>query len=286
MSKLALLLLLASSSLIRVRAHALPTSADDHSGPGSLSTDFDQTPSDSSVAITGMVLDPSGAAIAGAQVTLKIADGASIQSTTNTVGVFNFEKVAPGTYSLSVQATGFEGKKQIVAVGKKQSAPLRISLQIASQNQLVTVNGQDLSVQVTTDVTKNQNANTIDRDALDRVPVFDHDYITTLSRFLDDSAIGTNGVTLVVNGLEANGPGVTPSAIQEVKINQNPYSAEYARPGKGRIEVITKPGTREFHGDLNFLFRDSVFDARNAFAASRPSEQRRIFEGNITGPAL
>src|SRR5882724_3693238 len=85
--------------------------------------------------------------------------------------------------------------------------------------------------------------------------------------------------------METSEKGVTASAIQEVRINQNPYSAEYARPGKGRIEVITKPGTREFHGDLNFLFRDSVFDARNAFAASRPSEQRRIFEGNITGPA-
>jgi hypothetical protein len=284
MSKLVLLLLLASSSLIRVRAHALPTSADDHSGPSSLSADFDQTPSDSSVAITGMVLDPSGAAIAGAQVTLKIADGASIQSTTNTVGAFNFEKVTPGTYSLSVQATGFEGKKQIVAVGKKQSAPLRISLQIASQNQLVTVNGQDLSVQVTTDVAENQNANTIDRDALDRVPVFDHDYITTLSRFLDDSAIGTNGVTLVVNGLEANGPGVTPSAIQEVKINQNPYSALFSRPGRARLEIVTKGGTADFHGTVNFLVRDSVFDARNTFADQKPSEQRQFYEGSLTGP--
>jgi hypothetical protein len=284
MSKLALLLLLASSSLIRVRAQVLSTSANDHSGSSKLSTDFDQTPSDSSVAITGIVLDPSGAAIAGAQVTLKIADGASIQSTTNNAGIFNFEKVAPGTYSLNVQATGFEGKKQIVAVGKKQSPPLRISLQIASQNQLVTVNGQDLSVQVTTDVAENQNANTIDRDALDRVPVFDHDYITTLSRFLDDSAIGTNGVSLVVNGLEANGPGVTPSAIQEVKINQNPYSALFSRPGRARLEIVTKGGTSDFHGTVNFLVRDSVFDARNTFADQKPSEQRQFYEGSLTGP--
>ena len=131
---------------------------------------------------------------------------------------------------------------------------------------------------------ENQNANTIDRNALDRVPVFDQDYITTMSRFLDDSATGTNGVTLVVNGIEANGPGVTASAVEEVKINQNPYSARFARPGRARLEIITKSGTPSFHGSLNFMFRDSVFDASNAFATSKPPEQRRYFEGSLTGP--
>src|ERR1039458_5431589 len=77
-------------------------------------------------------------------------------------------------------------------------------------------------------------------NALDRIPVFDQDYITTMSRFLDDNATGTNGVTLVVNGIEANGPGVTPSAIQEVKINNNPYSARFSRPGRARLEIVTK----------------------------------------------
>jgi hypothetical protein len=78
--------------------------------------------------------------------------------------------------------------------------------------------------------------------------------------------------------------GVTASAIQEVRINQNPYCAEYSRPGKGRIEVITKPGTSGFHGAFNFIWRDSALDARNAFATERPAEQRRIYEGNLTGP--
>src|SRR5262249_29665225 len=133
-------------------------------------------------------------------------------------------------------------------------------------------------------VSENQSVNTVDRSALDRLPVFDQDYITTLSRFLDENATGTNGVTLVVNGVEANGPGVTPSAIQEVRINQNPYSALFSRPGRARLEIITKPGTPEFHGSLNFMFRDSVFDARDAFATVKPDEQRRYYEGSLTGP--
>ena len=67
--------------------------------------------------------------------------------------------------------------------------------------------------------------------SLPRAPtiyVFDQDYVTLLSRFLSEDSIGTNGVSLVVNGVEANGPGVSPSAVAEVRINQNPYSAQFA----------------------------------------------------------
>jgi len=105
-----------------------------------------------------------------------------------------------------------------------------------------------------------------------------------MSRFLDDNATGTNGVTLVVNGIEANGPGVTPSAVQEVKINNNPYSARFSRRRRARLEIVTKSGSPAYHGSLNFLFRDSVFDARNAFAIAKPPERRQYYEGSITGP--
>ncbi|HZC23529.1 MAG TPA: TonB-dependent receptor, partial [Candidatus Binatia bacterium] len=161
---------------------------------------------------------------------------------------------------------------------------MRITLPIAVQTENVTVATGDTVPLVSTEVTQNQNANTINRDALDRVPVFDQDYITTMSRFLDDSAIGTNGVSLVVNGIEANGPGVTSSGVQEIRINQNPYSARFSRPGRARLELITKSGTPNFHGQLNFLFRDAVFDARNAFALVKPPERRQYYEGSATGP--
>jgi hypothetical protein len=157
-------------------------------------------------------------------------------------------------------------------------------MRILVQNETVTVaTGANVPL-VTTETSENQNNNAIDRDALDRVPVFDQDYITTMSRFLDDNAIGTNGVSLVVNGIEANGPGVTPSAVQEVKINNNPYSARFSRPGRARLEIITKSGTPTYHGSLNFMFRDSVFDASNAFALIKPPERRQYYEGSVTGP--
>src|SRR3989441_13325146 len=98
-----------------------------------------------------------------------------------------------------------------------------------------------------------------------------------MSRFLDASAIGTNGVTLVVNGVEINSLNVSASAIQQIKINQDPYSAEYSRPGRGRIEVVLKPGSQEYHRTGKFIFRGSSFHARNALPTVKPPESRRMF---------
>jgi len=234
--------------------------------------------------ISGVALDPSGAAIPRAKVILIRADGTLVdQSLTDNTGGFRFNHVAVGEYTVDIQAAGFRETKVSAVVGAKQPPSLRIVMPIEVENQTVNVEAEGAPL-VSTDIGGNQNANTIDRNALDRVPVFDQDYITTMSRFLDDNATGTNGVSLVVNGIEANGPGVTASAVQEVKINQNPYSARFARPGRARLEIITKGGTPSFHGSLNFMFRDSVFDASNAFAVSKPPEQRRYFEGSLTGP--
>ena len=286
-SLLALILsVLLAGTVARAEADlARSISAAEASAARDVSRESDQTASEPSRSVAGGVLDPSGAGVPGAQVTLTSADGRIVaHAATDNAGAFRFEKLAMGGYSIDVQADGFRETKLDIAVGKKPLGPLRINLPIASRNEVVSVGAQDTSARITTDVAENQNANTIDRSALDRVPVFDQDYITTLSRFLDDNSIGTNGVSLVVNGVEANGPGVTPSAIQEVKINQNPYSALFSRPGRARLEIVTKGGTSDFHGTVNFLFRDSVFDARNTFASEKPPEQRQFYEGSLTGP--
>ncbi len=236
-------------------------------------------------ALSGTVLDPSAAPIADAQVKLLTVGGQVFASApTDRSGSFHFDAVPRGKYRLQLQAPGFKDTSMDISVGSKQSAPLKITLTISSLNESVSVTAGDSATQVSTDVSENQSANNVDSNALDRVPVFDRDYVSLLSRFLSDDAIGTNGVSLVVNGIEANGPGVAPSGVQEVKINQNPYSALFARPGRARLEIITKPGTPKFHGTVNFLFRDSVFDARNAFAATKPPESRYLGEGTITGP--
>jgi hypothetical protein len=245
----------------------------------------DAPPTVPASSLAGTLLDPSGAALAQAQVSLLASgDKAVAQTTTDSAGSFHFDNVAPGNYILEFHAEGFRDARINTTLAARRRSPLRVTLQIEVRSETVTV-ATGISVPfVSTESSENQNANLIDRNALDRVPVFDQDYVTTMSRFLDDNATGTNGVTLVVNGIEANGPGVTPSAVQEVKINNNPYSARFSRPGRARLEIVTKSGSPRYHGSLNFLFRDSVFDARNAFAMVKPPERRQYYEGSITGP--
>jgi hypothetical protein len=234
---------------------------------------------------SGVVLDPSGAAIPGADVILRDASGTVAETKSDANGTFHFEKVRDGKYTVDIRAEGFRESHLVVVVGPRRSPTLRVVLPILVQTETVTVATGESVPLISTDTQANQNANTINRDALDRMPVFDQDYITAMSRFLDDNAIGTNGVTLVVNGIEANGPGVTPSAVQEVKINNNPYSSRFSRPGRARLEIITKGGSKEYHGSVNFMFRDSVFDASNAFATlGKPSERRQYYEGSVSGP--
>ncbi len=266
------------SSLPLLFAHGLPTVGSEQP--------YDDQSGSPNRAITGIVVDPSGATIANAQVSVAdLTSKIQAQATTDNSGSFRFENIVPGRYVLECRAQGFQDASVTATVGSRRTIPIRITLQILVRTETVTVaTGASVPI-VSTESSDNQNTNTIDRDALDRVPVFDQDYITTMSRFLDDNATGTNGVTLVVNGIEANGPGVTPSAVQEVRINNNPYSARFSRPGRARLEIITKGGSPAYHGSLNFMFRDSVFDASNAFATSgKPPERRQYYEGSITGP--
>ena len=228
-------------------------------------------------------MDPHQAGVLGAKVTLKLADGTEVQSASaDSLGAFRLDGVPPGNYDVQIEQEGFKPSVSRMRVANQAPRPLRVVLALADVQQQVTVSAQ--LTQVSTNTADNLDTVSMDRTALDNLPIFDQDFIGTMSRFLDSSSVGTNGVTLIVDGVEASRAGVSASAIQEVKLNQDPYSAEYSRPGRSRIEIITKPGSAAYHGTFNFLFRDYLLNARDPFALIRPPEQRRIFEGNITGP--
>ena len=233
--------------------------------------------------IIGTVVDPHQAGVFGAKITLTRADGTQVQfANADAKGAFRFEGVPPGNYDLQIEQPGFKPSVSRVRVGNQSPRPINVALVLADVRQEVTVGAE--STQVSTNASDNRDTVTMDRSALDDLPIFDQDFIGTMSRFLDASSVGTNGVTLIVDGVEGSRAGVSASAIQEVKINQDPYSAEYSRPGRGRIEIITKPGSAQYHGTFNFVFRDYHLNARDPFALTRPPEQRRIFEGNLSGP--
>ena len=234
--------------------------------------------------ISGTVSDPSGAAIPGADVKVQQRGTAIVAAETRTdvQGNFRASGLPAGSYEVGVQHDGFASQIVRLAIRNRSPAPLHIELILAGVRQEVTV--ADSAAQVSTDSADNLDVVTVDRQMMDNLPVFDQNYVAAMSQFLDPGSIGTGGVTLVVNGMEQRNIGVTASAIQQVKINQNPYSAEFQRPGRGRIEVITKPSSQVYHGTFNFLFRDYHLNARDPFAVTRPPEQRRIYEGSLLGP--
>jgi Carboxypeptidase regulatory-like domain/TonB dependent receptor len=233
--------------------------------------------------VTGVVIDSTGGVLPSAQVELKASTGALVSSATaDANGAFRFDRVAPGRYDVVVTFEGFVPTTVRVTIGSRAPAPLRVSMPLAAIRQEVTVGTTPAEVKV--DAASNLDTSGVDANAIENLPVFNQDILTTMSRFLDASAIGTNGTTLVVNGVEMNNLMVSVSAIQQMKINQDPYSAEYPRPGRGRIEVVLKPGSQEYHGVGNLIFRDAALDARNAFATEKPPERRRVLEGFLGGP--
>jgi Carboxypeptidase regulatory-like domain/TonB dependent receptor len=233
--------------------------------------------------VSGVIQDQAGATIVGARVELGAPGTSGAQSTiTDPAGRFEFKRIAAGDYQLHVSSQGFESVTLKVTVGSQSPAPLQVVMAIASLRQETTVTSEP--AKISTEASDNKDTVALSEQSLSNLPVFDQDYIGAMSRFLDPSSIGTNGVTLVVNGMEVSNLGVSPSAIKEIKINQDPYAAEYQRPGRGRIEVTTKPGSPEYHGTFNFIFRDAHLNARDPFALTRPPEQRRIYEGYLSGP--
>jgi hypothetical protein len=233
--------------------------------------------------VTGTVQDQTGGMLPGAEVTLTGGPDAAPRVTKTTdAGLFRFDDVPAGAYDLRAHFEGFNPAATRMRVGPRAPGRQKLVLKIAGLNQEVTVGTESTSL--TLDASRNRDGVTVDRKMLADIPVFDRDVVAAVAALLDPGAAGTGGTTLVVDGMEGRKVGVPASAIQEIKINQDPYSAEYARPGQGRIEVITKAGSEAYHGEVNVTFRDARLNARNAFAETRPPEQRRIFEGVLSGP--
>jgi len=232
--------------------------------------------------VIGIVSDVNGEVVQGAKVILRRQEGAKQQSTrSDAKGSFRFARIAFGIAQIEVEKEAFKPAIIQVNINALASAPVRVVLEVADLQEELTVSNQ--SAQVNTNPAENRDVIKLDRNELSTLPVFDNDVIRAVSSLADASSTGSGGPSVIVDGLEVTSK-VPASMIQEVRINQNPYSAEFARPGRGRIEVITRAGMTEYHGEFGFIFRDSHLDARNAFALERAPEQRRIFDGTLTGP--
>src|SRR5437016_4478120 len=138
-----------------------------------------------SLSISGIVLDQSGATIPDALITLKKGEQTRTAQT-DTAGTFNFAGVGPGNYEVQAQREGFKQGAARVVVGNRAPRPVQFKLSIADLQQEISVAGDDQQVNTQTD--SNLDVASLDRNALDNAPIFDQNYIATISRFLYSGA--------------------------------------------------------------------------------------------------
>jgi Carboxypeptidase regulatory-like domain/TonB dependent receptor len=231
--------------------------------------------------LRGQVLDELGGAIVGASVTAVDSSGVEKTVVTNDAGSYTINGLAPGKYTVRATNAGFamfENTDVEVVSGKAQQ--FNITLKVAIEEQKVTVATD--SREVSTEPENNAGAVVLKGTDLESLPDDPDDLAAALQALAGPSA-GPNGGQIFVDGF--TGGRLPPRAsIREIRINSNPFSAEYDRLGFGRIEILTRPGTDRFRGQASFNFNDDALNARNPFASSRPPIQTRQYGGNFSGP--
>lgn len=227
----------------------------------------------------GRVTDPSGAVIPKADVRLRDANGREQRTTTNELGMYEVRAARPGNYTLVVQSKGFT---PYAVEGLDVTSMLTFDVQMAIATQSEKVNVQDEVQGVTTDPVDNAGAITLREEDLKSFSD-DPDTLSDELQALAGPGAGPNGGQIYIDGF--TGGNMPPkSSIREIRINRNPYSAEFDRIGFGRIEILTKPGTDKFRGDAFFNFSDEALNSRNPFATNKPPYQTRMYGGRISGP--
>src|SRR5260370_40397425 len=157
---------------------------------------------------------------------------------------------------------------------------MQIRLEVLEVTEEVTVSADAVPVSPEQNIDRFQCDDTF----LGGLPTLDGDPLAVVSMFTDPSVAGARGPQLIVDGVPTDTLDLPLSSIKNITVNQNPYSAEFGRPGKGRIEVKTKRRIHKFHGTVFTDFQNSAFDARNTFASSVPPHQRAVSEAELEGP--
>ncbi len=230
--------------------------------------------------IGGTVTDALGAIVVGATVTAVAPNGTQKQAITNARGEYSIAALAPGKYTVKAIAPKFslyENTEVEVTSGQKNE--LFVVLTVGGVQENVDV---DSNNQVSTDADANKSATIFKEKDLDALPD-DPDELAAALQAMAGAGAGPDGGQITIDGF-TGGRMPPKEAIREIRINQNPFSAEYERIGFGRIEVLTRPGFDKFRGSANFNFNDARLNSRNPFAVNRAPSQTRNFGGFISGP--
>ena len=232
--------------------------------------------------LRGTVTDPSGAAVPDATITVTPSTGAAKSTTTNAEGAYEIRGLPIGAYNVKISATGFQGfDKDNIALSAGQVQTLDAPLSIQIEQQHVQVSDTAPSLEVSPE--KNASAINLKGNDLNALSE-DPDQLQQDLQALAGPATGPNGGQMYVNGFTA-GQLPPKSSIREIKVNHNPFSAEYDAVGFGRIEILTKPGANQLHGDYYAWANDQPFNSWSPFVArnDRPGYYTFLDGGDLSG---
>jgi hypothetical protein len=231
--------------------------------------------------LRGNIADPEGALIPGAAITITTSTGKVVATVTaDASGAYIVSKLPPGSYIVRATYAGFApftSPAIPLAAGQAKRVDISMALEVEQQSVTVTDDSPTVSVEA------GGNASAIvlkgkDLDALSDDP----DELSNELTALAGPSAGPNGGQIYIDGF--NGGQLPPkSAIREIRINQNPFSAEFDRLGYGRIEILTKPGTDQLHGRFFAQGNDNVFNTGNPFTQNMPSYHSYQLNGTLNG---
>ncbi len=230
--------------------------------------------------VKGTLADDSGAVIPAASVSL-VGGGVTKKAQTQADGSYTFVGVAPGNYTVNVNFPGFGPVSKPVTVTAGGTVAVPLALSISTEKQEVEVKAE-MGPSLSVEPDNNATALTIKGDDLAALPD-DPDDLSDALQALAGPGAGPNGGAIYIDGF-SGGQLPPKESIREIRINQNPFSAEYDRLGFGRIEILTKPGSDKFRGSVGLNDGNGVFNSRNPFASNKPDYSNRQISANLSGP--
>ncbi len=232
--------------------------------------------------IKGQVSDSLGDALVGATIIAVDANGKEKSTTSNNKGEYRITGLTPGKYTIRATAKDFalyEATDIILTPGETEDFAIAMVPETVTAEVDVTDEGR-----VNTDSNNNASALVLKEEDLEALPD-DPDDLEQALQALAGGAAGPNGGQIFIDGFQ--GGNIPPKeAIREVRINQNPFSAEFDRLGFGRIEILTKPGSDKWRGQGYFNFGDSALNTRNPFSENKADSQRKFYGANVSGPVV
>jgi hypothetical protein len=232
--------------------------------------------------LRGTVTDQLDSLVVGATVIVQNANGVTSRGTTNSAGVYEFKRLAPGAYELKVIAPGFNVfEEKSIAVRAHATTTVNAQLTVALEDQQVTVDDRNIS----TDSDNNAGAVVLRGRDLEALPNDPQALMAALQSLAGPADPEGGGAQVKVDGF-SNGQIPPKEAIREVRINNNPFSAENEFPGFGGIEIFTQPGADKWHGSVGFDFNDESLNSRNPFTTRRAPYQQRSYNFDLSGPIV